>query len=341
MPRRRELSWGDLRLGIVVTVLVVAAVLAVALAGTTRGPFTPDVYPLYLDLDDAAGIRVGSLVQVAGLPAGEVTNVEIAPPEPSAAPAPVAGDSLLPAPQTIDIRDIRVELSIQERFRPYVTPESRAQLASLGMGGERYIKITAGDVREEPLPPGATVPEVASVDLDLILAKLARAINEAQVIAGMGAEIQARVAAGGGTAGRLLVPEGPLYGSIRTLQAESEAMMALLEEGEGLVPRWRSDPTLARQIDSLEADLAALDALADAGALALWTEPTRLRAEIDTLKAGVTDLSTRLEDGRGSLGRFLNDDELFLQIRVLQTEVAALAAAFRADPLGFVNIEIF
>ncbi|HYN19779.1 MAG TPA: MlaD family protein [Thermoanaerobaculia bacterium] len=335
-------SWRDLRLAIVVSAVAAFAVLAVLLIGTTRGPFAPDTYPLYLELDDAAGLRVGSIITVGGMAAGEVAGLEIVPR--TAPRPPVVGDSLLPpAEGVLHPADIRLELAVQERFQRYVTQSSRAQLASLGLGGERYVKISAGDVREERLPAGATIEEIAPVDWDLILAKIARAANETQVIAAQMEEIKVKVKAGGGTAGRLLDLESALYPSLEAFADESEAMLDLLDHGEGLIPRYRSDPALRQRVKRLRADLAAIDSIAGGpdGALRRWAEPTELRQAVADLRADTDDLNRRLESGRGTLGRLLNDEELFLQIRVLQTRVAELVAAFRGDPLGFVNIEIF
>lgn len=342
MPARAGTrSWGDLRLGIVVSAVAALAVVTVLLLGTTRGPFAPDTYPLYLELDDAAGLRVGSIITVGGMAAGEVADLEIVP---RSAPRPqVVGDSLLPPAGLQTPADIRLELAVQQRFQRYITESSRAQLASLGLGGERYVKITAGDVREGRLPVGATIEEIPSVDWDLILAKVARAASEAQVIAALMEEIKAKVKAGGGTAGRLLDLEAALYPSLEAFADESEALLDLLDQGEGLIPRYRSDPALRQRVDRLRADLAAIDSIAGGseGALRRWAEPTELREAVADLRADVVDLDRRLETGRGTLGRLANDEELFLQIRVLQTRVAELVAAFSADPLGFVNIEIF
>lgn len=311
------------------------AVVTVLVLGTTRGPFMPDTYRLYLDLDEAGGVRVGSFVQVGGMTAGEVANLEIVPRE--ALRPPIVGDSLLPAPlASLAPRDIRLELAIQEPFQRYITPSSRAQLASVGMGGERYVKITAGDVREAPLPPGATIEEIPSVDWDLIIAKFARALNEAQVLAAEVEEIRVKMLAGGGTAGKLLDLESALYPSLERLADESEALLDLLDEGEGLIPHYRSDPALRQQIERLRADLAALD-----GAAGPWSDPVELQAALADLRADAGALRSRLAGGGGSLGRFLGDQELYLQIRVLEGRIAALVEAFRADPLGFVNVEIF
>lgn len=339
MPRRREKTWGELKIGITVVAVASLALLLVFVAGSERGPFLPATYALYLDLDDAGGIRVGSPVRVAGLAAGEVADLEIVPP--GEAP-PFAADTLVPLTgDEPDLRDIRLELSVQKRFGRYITPSSRAQLASLGMGGERYVQISAGDVRETPLEPGSEVPAAASLDLDLVLARLARAFNETQEIAEISEEIRAKLASGSGTLPRLMDERAALRTRAGRLGAESRSLLALVDSGPGVVPRARHDPALARLVDSLSANVAALEAALDDGSAKRWLEREELDEALTDFDAEVADLAARLDGGEGSLGRFLRDEELFLQIRVLQRRLGELVAAFKADPLGFVDIDLF
>ncbi len=334
----REPSWGDLRLGITVAAVAAMAGFVVLLAGAQRGPFLPDVYTLYVDLDDAAGIRAGSLVRVAGIDAGEVVDLEIVP---APAPAPVA-DTLVPLTAAdLGPRDIRVELSIHERFRQNITASSRAQLASIGAGGERYVKITAGDVREPPIPPEGEVPTVASIDLDIVVARLARALHEAREVSALTDEIRAKLAAGGGSLGLILAEDAVLPGRIRALQAQSASLMALMDEGEGIIPAMRRDPAAAAGIDSLLASVERITAAFDEGPASPWAEPTELRTAIGELEGSIGELEASLASGRGSLGRFLNDPELSLQIGVLQDRFAEMFAAFAEDPLAFVRIRVF
>ena len=91
-PRRTEPSWGDLRLGIIVSAVGALALAVVIVLGSGRGPMRPDTYTLYVNLDDAGGLRVGSPVELGGTPAGQVVEVAIIPAE---GPAPVA---VAPAP---------------------------------------------------------------------------------------------------------------------------------------------------------------------------------------------------------------------------------------------------
>lgn len=341
MPKPRETRWTDLRLGITVVSVTTLALLAVFLLGARRGPFLPDTYTLYLELDDAGGIRVGSPVRVGGVTAGEVSDVEIVAPR----EAPVAPHDTLQAlvggiPQ---LRDIRITLAIQQEFRPYVTTSSRAQLASLGMGGERYVQIGAGDVREAALRPGDVIAVEPSVDWDLVIAQISRALNEGTEIVYLSKQLRRKIESGSGTLPRLLSPDAPLYGDLRTLASESKALLRLLDTGPGVLARARTDPTLASNIDSLRTNVAAIEAALEEGdgTLHRWADRTELDAALKDLHASVADLDARLSGGRGTLGRLLNDRELWLQVRVLQRRTSALVEAFRADPLGFVNIQIF
>ena len=336
-PRTGDISWSDLRLGITVAAIFALVGIVVVVVGSGRGPCQPQVYALYVNLDDAGGLRVGSPVRVGGADAGQVVDVAILPPG-SAGPLRVMDTLGRPTPLPAD-RDIRIELSIQEGFRGHITKTSRAQLASLGMGGERYVKIDAGDVRQPALDPGATIPTVASVDLDLVLARLGRAANEVQEIAYLSNELHQKIESGAGTAGRLVDFEGPLYRRVDVFEDHAEALIDALGDGEGVVPAWSSDGRLKANVEAIRSDL---DALSDSTrGLALWSDPVALTEALEGLRGGIRELSRKLDTGQGTLGRLLRDEELFVQIRVLQQAIGDLVETLREDPMGSVNIELF
>ena len=329
-PRGAEPSWADLRLGLTVALVGLAALLGVIVLGSGRGPMRPDTYTLYVHLDDAGGLRVGSPVEVLGAPAGSVVDVTILPPG-----TPGAPDARPPSERG----DIRIQLSLEERFRDHVTNSSRAQLAPLGMGGEWSVKIVAADVREPPVEPGAVIPTVASVDLDLVLAQAGRAGNEIQEIAYLGTQLQQKVASGAGTAGRLLDADSPLYDRVYRFEDIAQGFLETLDEGEGVIPGWRSDGRFKANIEALRSDVAFLSD--STPALDAWSDPVELREAIRDLREAAEALSAKLDSGEGTLGRLAHDQELFIQIRVLQLGVRDLIAALKADPMGSVNIELF
>lgn len=341
MPKATEKSWTELRVGIAVAAVFALAGVAVFLAGARRGPFLPDTYTLYLDLREAGGVRVGSPVRVRGLPAGEVADVAIIPPE--SEPGAAGSDTLEALMGIPAMADIRLQLSVQERFRPYITRESRAQLASIGAGGERYVQISGGTVGQEPLPDGGELEALPSIDWDLILARLSRAFNEMVEISEVSEGIRTKLESGGGSLPRFIDPDSPIYAEIRAVQAESESLLALFESGSGIVPRWAADPRLEANLDSLATNLRVLAAKTNAedGALARWAHPEELRAALDETREEVRRLDEAVDSGRGTWGRFVHDEELWVQIRVLQRRVAELVEAIKSDPLGSVDIDLF
>ena len=330
-PRGAEPSWGDLRLGIIVVAVGLLALLGVVFLGSGRGPLRPETYTLYVHLEDAGGLRVGSPVEVLGAPAGQVVDVTILPPPPAGAPGR--------APAPPGRGNIRIELTVEERFRSHITESSRAQLASLGMGGERYVKIVAGDVREPPMEPGSVVPTVASVDLDLVLAQAGRAGNEIQEIAYLGTELQAKVASGAGTAGKLMDDDALLYQRLYRFEDHAQDLLEALDHGEGVIPGWRSDGRFKANVEGLRSDVAFLSD--SVPGLEVWSDPVELREAVRDLREAAGALSAKLDSGQGTLGRLAHDQELFVQIRVLQLGLRDLIAALKEDPMGSVNIELF
>lgn len=341
MPKREELRWSDLRIGIAVAAVAALVLFAIFFAGSRRGPFLPETYTLHLDLDDAAGIRVGSPVRVGGVSAGEVAGLEII--APREAPAAFAADTLAPLTGAgPDLRDIRIELTIQERFRPYVTTSSRARLANIGLGGERYVAISAGDVRDPSLEPGDEISAVASVDWDLVLARLARALNESRELANLSDEIGEKLEAGGGSLPRLLDENSEIYRTLPAMLAESRATLQVVEAGEGVFPQWSRDRRLKRSVDELARLVRAIEESIETGdGLAQWSDPKELRSALSDLETSLREMDAKIDRGRGTTGRMINDEELFVQIRVLRNRIDDLVAAFRADPLGFVDIDLF
>jgi phospholipid/cholesterol/gamma-HCH transport system substrate-binding protein len=208
------------------------------------------------------------------------------------------------------------------------------------MGGERYVKITAGDVRERPLPAGSTITEIPSVDWDLVTAQLGRALAEVEVLAANVEEIRAKLFDGDATAALLLDTESPLYGSLESLADQSESLLDALDEGEGIVAGVRGDSVLEENLGAIRANVRAIDSLTRDPAHP-WRDPEQLIAALTALEADAQDLRSRLESGEGTLGRLLYDEELWIQLRVLQDRLRQTMEAFREDPLGFVNIRLF
>jgi phospholipid/cholesterol/gamma-HCH transport system substrate-binding protein len=104
-------------------------------------------YGVTLELNNAGGLRAGSLVQVGGVPVGKVAELRLQP-------------------------DDRVRATLRlDAGRGPIGRDARATIASRNLLGEKYVNLTPGD-RRAALPSGSLLRAdrvQPSVDLDQIL----------------------------------------------------------------------------------------------------------------------------------------------------------------------------
>ena len=122
MPRTKSLAWSQLKLGIVgVIAILLAGALILAVGG--QAGFWWERYTLKTRFANAAGMKPGAVVRLAGKDIGKVTAVDF------------AG------------REIEIAMDIHEDVQPLITTESRASMGSLSLLGEPIVEISAGTTR--------------------------------------------------------------------------------------------------------------------------------------------------------------------------------------------------
>ena len=97
-------------------------------------------YELVTFLQDAAGLRQGGSVTIAGQLAGVVKEIEL---------LPVDADTT---------RNLRVVFEVDEGLRQQVRGDSRARLRTLGLLGDKVLEVSVGTPRNSVLAEGDTVP---------------------------------------------------------------------------------------------------------------------------------------------------------------------------------------
>lgn len=148
--------------------VAVLALFALAVTVALAGRSGDERYRITMDLENAGGLRIGSLVQAGGIRIGSV--------------------------QALDLRRrgtaerVRATLELDKGHGP-IGPDARATIAAKNLLGEKFVDLDAGD-RRRPLAAPARIASqrvTESVDLDQLLdvldpgtrARLMVLINEA------------------------------------------------------------------------------------------------------------------------------------------------------------------
>lgn len=138
----------NLRLGIFVAMAVAVLCGSILVLGGDKLLFQKSA-TFYVEFPHAQGLAVGSVVSMAGLEIGNVTNLKIA-----------------------ENRDVIVaELTIAEKYLGRITNESDLEVRTQGALGDKYIYV-APAMGGEPIVEGSTLVSKAKPDLlDILSAK--------------------------------------------------------------------------------------------------------------------------------------------------------------------------
>ena len=140
MPRTRSLKWSELKIGIMaVAAVLIAGTLILTLSGTA-GMFWQR-YHLKVRFANAGGVNQGSIVRVAGLKVGSVTDIQFVGSE------------------------IEMTLELRKENQQRVRTTSLATIGSMSLLGEGAVDITATS-GGQPIPDWGYVkagPPVAAL----------------------------------------------------------------------------------------------------------------------------------------------------------------------------------
>jgi phospholipid/cholesterol/gamma-HCH transport system substrate-binding protein len=343
MPRTRSLKWSELKIGILAVVAIfIATTLILTLSGTA-GMFWQR-YHLKVRFSNAGGVNQGSIVRVAGLKVGSVTDINF------------VGSQ------------IEMTLELRKDNQQRVRTTSVATIGSMSLLGEGAVDITAM-AGGQPIPDWGYVPTgAAAVGISDVAAQASVGIGD------MNAVLH-DIREGRGTVGKLMTDE-QLYKELNQLTAAAREVTQGLQSGKGTLGQLLTNPESARQ---LEASMRNLTSITDKinkgqGSLGqLMNDPafakslTGVTTNFETLSANLnqgkgsagklmTDtvlydrltavttqlekLTTDLNNGQGTAGKLLHDQALYDNLNKTVTEMNNLLLDIRRDPKKFLNLKM-
>ena len=295
------------RVGIIVFAsLVIFAGVIMVIGGKTGFFVSRTSY--FAHFPNTLGLIEGNQVRLSGVTVGAVRRIEV--------------------PKTPG-QDLTIHFDIERRYQHLVKTDSRVEIKTIGLLGDKYLEVTAGSPGKPDLQPDHEIMAYRGAELEKILAGSGDLVDIVVQITKSRKVILGRTEKGEGFLGEITSPEkeGKELGrSLRQTIDSANALLVEIRQGNGLLGRLIKDPKLA---DSITTELAGASAslhrilqTVERGTEkgeglipALLTDPEgkkRFFALLDSLKTasdGLAAFSNDLATGKGAVPKLLKDPE--------------------------------
>ncbi len=326
MRRGAAVTWEQVRVGLLILVALAVLSISVFLVGDTGYVFG-ERYRLVTLVRSASGLVPGAAVQLAGQTVGQVADISFIAPENR------------PASREAVAIWLAINVDVQDQIRS----DSRAQVRTQGLLGDRLIDIRPGSPDARVLQPGDTVLSAASLDYEELLAEGAEAVGDLASVARNLSDLTRGLLEGQGTLGQLVVDE-ELYERMVGLAESLDTLVTAAAAPDGNLMRVLSDDTLYTAVRSA---VTSFDTLARAvvegeGTLGQLIRSDSLYVELTATVTRADSLLAGLLAGEGSAGRLFTDEELYEELLRTLVELNAMLEDVRRDPARFVpEISVF
>jgi len=139
-----------------------------------------------------------------------------------------------------------------------------------------------------------------------------------------------------------LEKEGDFRHTIKNFEETSQDLKLAVQENRVLLRHTLEDfSAAARTTKGLTTDREAelrktLDQFSQAA-----ENMNRLSGRLDSLRATIQQVAGKVERGDGTLGRLVNDDSLYIQVRNTTSSLQALIDDIKKNPKKYVHVSVF
>ncbi|MGA2631340.1 MAG: MlaD family protein [Terriglobia bacterium] len=355
MPQRKQVSWAQLRVGLLVLVSLAVLGVGVFFISGQVGFFTRR-YTLKTYFSGASGLRGGSQVRVSGVPVGVVESI---------------GISSFTEPE----RAVEVTMRIPVNYQKEIRQDSVAHLATAGLLGEAFVDITRGGAAEVVTPNGGTVKSAEEADIKRIVQNTNDVISNLRVLSDKLNDVTGQIQAGKGTLGKVIYDQA-MYNRMNQITEQFRQLLDRVSRGEGTIGKLMADETLYnRTVASIDRLNKVLDDVQSGkGTLAkfindpsVFNQAEQVLARANTLVDNVNKgqgtlgklaidqqlynrmndtfdrlniIATRIEQGQGTLGKLSTDPTLYNNLSASSQSMREFLTEFRQNPKKYLTIKV-
>src|SRR6266545_4748889 len=294
MAQRKQASFSELRVGILVLSAVAILILVIfAVSGDIKLPGFGKTATVKTQMASVDGLRKGAEVRLSGKKVGSVREINFG-------KIPNSPDSQ---------SNIEIVMEIDGKL------------------GENVIDITPGTSAGKPIQDGDSIPSVAQKSVGDIINAAQTAVGHLNVIAADIREMTGNMKSGKGTAGKFLNDES-FYINLDSAVRQAESLMKEIKSGKGTMGQLVSDPAFYKQATDAITQLRNISDQVEnqlrsgKGSIGkffkddkLYNDASSLIARLDQTSGRVENMVARVERGEGTVGRLIYDDKLYADMR--------------------------
>jgi phospholipid/cholesterol/gamma-HCH transport system substrate-binding protein len=191
-------SGQKIKIGLFTFIGLLALVLAIFFIGNRKNLFS-STFTIYGTFKNVNGLQVGNNVRFAGINVGVVQDINI-----------------------VTDSSARVDLTLNSNVKKFIKKDSKISIGSDGLMGDKLVVIAPGGITStQVVQNGDQLAALNPVDVDKIIAKMTKVIDNAETLTGGLSQIVAKVNNGQGSIGRLLNSDKlskDLEGTVRQAQ---------------------------------------------------------------------------------------------------------------------------
>ena len=357
MPRKNELTWSELRVG----VFVLAGILVVMLGifYVTGTGFLGAKYRLVTYLPEVDGLTTGARVTLDGVEVGNVDSIKVARPQPGEAPN--------------QKRSVQVVIRVNRDFQDDIRTDSTAALLTEGFLGDRVVSLQRGytgmvlrDGDEIRGVEEKAMTEIVSNGVDLMqnlnaLAKQIKSIvDDTQRGRGtLGAllvdrsiydhvdqtvqrvnQMAAAIQQGQGTIGKLLTDDA-LYTKVNSVTGHVDDVLAAVQEQKGTIGKLLYDPSVHDEAQKFIVNSNGFisDVRAGRGTLGKLATDDALYTSLHKVSANLEEATGKLNSNQSTAGKFFSDPQFYDNLTGLAGDLRLLVGDFRSNPKKFLHVQ--
>jgi phospholipid/cholesterol/gamma-HCH transport system substrate-binding protein len=313
-PEPGQMRWMQLRVGLFALAVLSLLALAILRLDAVGSLFARPV-EFTVRLGDGIGLRQGTQVTVAGLPAGVIAALTV---------EPAHHDST-----TVVAARVRMNAAQFRLLRADATSRVRA----LGLLGDRLLDFSPGTPRQRALSVNDTLDVESFAELGELFTAADSALRAVTAVSGDLRAVAGKLTRGSGTMARLFT-DAALYDTLLRTVRRADAVLGQLQSGRGSLGRLLRDTSLYGSVTRAAVSLdSAASMINDRdGVLSHLQRDTLFYVRLRRATVGIDSLVRGLNAGRGTAGQLLVDRELYDRLLRVTAALDSLAADVRRNP---------